>query len=325
MAICCYNSRDRIARTLAHVAAQVEEQTPWEVLLIDNASTDGTSDYVRSLYPDNISGRLRIVEESQQGLSFARLAAIRESRFGIISFIDDDNWIPPSWISSVEDLFHRYPEAGIIGGPSVPSFESTPPDWFSFIQGYYAVGRPYIRSGDITETNGSLLWGAGMNVKKEALIQLNKKNFSFLLSDRCESTLSTGGDTELCYAIRALGWRIRYEDSLCIVHFITSNRLTESYALKLIRGMAIASIYFELYNFSRISYYNNIKCCWWVKKYIKDIKSFLTKLFLVYCSNKSKFPRKVQLVYFNERCITRFKMCFRFIDVLKKIKKMHYE
>lgn len=305
LAICCYNSKDRIGETLAHVASQEADRIPWEVLIIDNASTDGTVEFVKTLYPDHISGRLRFVQELQQGLSFARLAAIRESRFGIISFIDDDNWIPPSWINSVEELFYRHPEAGMIGGPSVPSFESAPPDWFHEIQASYAVGRIYPEGGDITDNHGTLLWGAGMNVRMASIRQILDKGFSFLQSGRNGSSLGAGEDSELCFAIRAAGWRIRFEESLQITHFIPKCRLCESYALRMNKGMGSASIFLELYlDELGKSPRHPVKSLYLISLF-KDIKWLLIAFYNEYFQSKRSFLDRLGSVHAKARFTTR--------------------
>lgn len=305
LAICCYNSKDRIGETLAHATNQECEGIPWEILLIDNASTDGTADYVKELYPDDQKGKIRIIHENQQGLSFARLAAIREAHLGIISFIDDDNWIPSSWIRNVEGLFECHRGAGIIGGPSVPSFESDPPEWFRNVQGYYAVGRLYPKNGDITENDGTLIWGAGMSVRKEALDQLFRQGFQFILSDRNGSDLTTGGDTELCYAIRSLGWKIRFEDCLQITHYIPSSRLTEAYAIRMMRGMGSASVFFEIYlrGLGRIKKtgFGSLMAI----SLVKDLKWMIHALIKYSISSKELFYQRLILIQLYSRFKTR--------------------
>ena len=74
------------------------------------------------------------------------------------------------------------------------------PDWFQKFQKNYSAGKQHESSGDITQDNNGL-WGAGMVVRKSALDELYKKGYDSLLSDRSKSTLSSGGDIELCYAL----------------------------------------------------------------------------------------------------------------------------
>jgi glycosyltransferase involved in cell wall biosynthesis len=324
LAICCYNSRDRIGKTLAHVAVQECAEIPWEILLIDNASTDGTAEYVKELYPDALEGKIRIIQEKQQGLSYARLAAIREARLGIISFIDDDNWIPPSWIKNVEKLFQKYPKAGMIGGPSVPSFEISPPEWFYSIQSAYAVGRMYQKCGDITENQGALLWGAGMNVRTNAVKEVIKKGFSFLQSGRQAANLGAGEDSELCFAIRESGWRIRFEELLQITHFIPESRLSKSYALRMTEGMGSASILLELYleELGRIkkTLLGSLAITCLVKDIIKTAIKLIKYLFDI---NKT-FTDQLELAYLYSRVKTRLFLINKLCKIRNIIRKSQW-
>ena len=246
--ICCYNSSDRLTPTLealgdvdqAHLFA-------WEILLIDNGSTDGAVKPAAQNCPPHLRPRIRICSEAQPGLSSARLRGIREARYDIISFIDDDNWVCRDWISRVVAIFDNHPAVGVVGGPSIPVFEQAPPRWFNRISGFYAIGPQHRLSGDITETPGTLLWGAGLSLRRNALLELLQRGFQFSLTDRTGGNLSTGGDTELCLSLRASGWRFWYDDQLTLRHFIPAMRIQWSYARTLMQGMGRASVIINVY------------------------------------------------------------------------------
>jgi len=249
--ICCHNSAKRLPETLRHLAAQqVPDGLPWEVLVIDNASMDDTAETALRCWPSVALAPLRVVSEPQAGLSHARIRGIQEARHEIISFIDDDNWVSTDWIKRVDAIFVNCPEIGASGGRIEAVCEITPPDWFESIQGYYAVGRQHLRSGDITKTSGTLLCGAGLNLRTAAVRKLLDNGFVCMMSDRKGNLLSTGGDTEICFALRESGWRFWYDDALVLRHFIPKERLQWSYALRLMRGMGEASALFELYLFA---------------------------------------------------------------------------
>lgn len=70
--ICCYNSAQRLPLTLVHLAAQkVADNFPWEVIVVNNASTDNTEEAAFSSW-DRESIEMRVVYEPQPGLSYAR-------------------------------------------------------------------------------------------------------------------------------------------------------------------------------------------------------------------------------------------------------------
>lgn len=249
--ICCHNSAKRLPETLRNLAAQqVSKDIPWEIVVVDNASTDDTAETARRCWPTSSPAALRVASEPEAGLSHARMRGIREARHEIVSLIDDDNWVSPDWIERVNALFASHPEIGACGGKIEAVCEITPPDWFASLRAHFAIGSQHPKTGDITNRPGTLLCGAGLSLSTVAVRKLLKDGLGFILSDRKGNLLSTGGDTELCFALRAAGWRLWYDDALILRHFIPKERLQWSYALRLMRGMGGASVIFDLYLFA---------------------------------------------------------------------------
>ncbi len=247
--ICCHNSEKRLPATLRHLAAQVAPaEMAWEVIVVDNASTDRTREVAVSSWPQGFRVPLRIVAEPSPGLNQARLQGIREARFNIVSLVDDDNWVASDWVCRVAALFAEHPEVGACGGRSVAAPEAPTPDWFDKVCGFYAVGQQNVVNGDITHTQGTLLWGAGLSLRVTAFRALLAQGFHFFVQDRRGTQLSSGGDTEICFALRALGWRLWYDDALVLQHFIPKERLQWSYTLRLMRGMGQSSVLFLIYH-----------------------------------------------------------------------------
>jgi len=236
-----------LPETLRHLSQQdVSESQQWEIVVIDNASTDDTAEAAIRYCPAAIRDRLRVVREETPGLSHARMRGVKEAGLEIVSFIDDDNWVCSSWVRTVSEIFGGAPEIGAAGGPSEGHFTSEPPTWFAQVEGYFAVGPQHAMTGDITSAQGTLLWGAGLCIRKEAWEKLFQNGFQFLLSDRKGKELSTGGDTEVCFALREMGWRFWYDERLELKHAIPMERLRWDYFLKLARGMGSASVWFNL-------------------------------------------------------------------------------
>jgi glycosyltransferase involved in cell wall biosynthesis len=249
--ICCHNSAKRLPETLRHLAAQeVPPEISWEIIVIDNASTDGTAETARRCWPSNAPAPLRVVAEPEAGLHRARVRGIQEVRHEIMSFVDDDNWIAPDWVERVAGIFARHPRVGACGGRTDPVTEIDPPAWFHQIKGCYATGSQHAQSGDITDSPGTLLWGAGLNLRSEAVRGLLQAGFTFMMSGRKGGQLSAGEDTELCFALRASGWRFWYDESLVVKHFIPGERLSWDYAQRLMAGMGRAAVMIDLYLFA---------------------------------------------------------------------------
>ncbi|MBV8729549.1 MAG: glycosyltransferase family 2 protein, partial [Acidobacteriia bacterium] len=114
--ICCHNAAERLVPTLRHLLAQqTSGAIPWEVLVVDNASTDGTAEVARSVWPADHSAPLRVTVEPRLGLGYARARGLTEARYEYASFVDDDNWVGPQWIETVCTIFDGNPEIGACG------------------------------------------------------------------------------------------------------------------------------------------------------------------------------------------------------------------
>ena len=114
IAIPAYNERDYLPACLEHVLAEVKRQPDpgsIEVLVIDNASTDGTSD-VAARYPG-----VRVVRETTKGLTHARQRALLEAEGEVLGFVDADTRMPEGWIACVTAAFAADPRTVCVSGP----------------------------------------------------------------------------------------------------------------------------------------------------------------------------------------------------------------
>jgi len=245
--ICCHNGARRLPKTLSHLAAQrTHQDIEWEVIVVDNASTDETSTIAESSWPRNPPAPLRIAHEPRLGLSYARHRGVEESKYEIVSFVDDDNWVCPEWAQTVSEIMRDASDVGACGGRVEAVCEEDPPSWFGDYAGDYAVGSQAEATGDVTVTRG-YLWGAGLSIRKSAWLHLQQSGFKSLLVDRQGESTSSGGDCEICFALRLAGWRLWYDERLRLQHYIRSDRLKWSYLRRLYRGFGAATVGLEPY------------------------------------------------------------------------------
>jgi len=245
--ICSHNGSNRLPSTLAHLAAQdVPSWLRMEVLIVDNASTDGTTEVALDKWPHHSDGTLRVVPEPRLGLTFARTCGLLHARYGLVSFIDDDNWIAPNWCKTAWEVMGSHPHVGACGGLVEPVFESTQPWWFNEFALYFATGQQASAPGPINSL-ASILWGAGLTVRRSAWGQLHQYGFVPMVADRQGTTLTSGGDDELCHALRLAGWQLYYDPRLQMRHFLPGSRLNWGYLRRLRRGSGVASVSLDPY------------------------------------------------------------------------------
>ena len=236
--ICTHNGARRLRPTLAHLADQVAPVgLAWEVLVVDNASTDETAAAARAAWPPATAAALRVVSEARLGVGYARVRGLTDASYEAVSFVDDDNWVPPDWVTTVWDVLARRPGVAACGGDAEAVPEREPPEWFARYPHLWAVGR----QGHVATDDASHLRGAGLSVRKTAWEQLAAAGFVAMLIGRQGRAMNAGDDTELCVALRLAGWRLHYDPRLRLRHFIPAERLTWQYARRVSRGWGMAS------------------------------------------------------------------------------------
>lgn len=138
-AICTWNRAALLAETLtALTALRVPDGTTWELLVVDNNSTDATAATIASF-----EGRLPIrrLFEPKPGLSNARNCAIREAAGEYLLWTDDDVLVEPAWLGAYAAAFTRRPTAAFFGGVIRPWFPNAPPEWLR--RGFDHVASAY--------------------------------------------------------------------------------------------------------------------------------------------------------------------------------------
>ena len=129
MVVCTYNRADRLPLALEALLAQ-EGSVPYEILVIDNNSTDSTAEVVQAV-AQRAGGRVRSALESRQGLSHARNAGIGLARGSIIAFSDDDVRVAKDWVRQIKKTFDEHAEIDYIGGRVLPHWMQSPPAWLT--------------------------------------------------------------------------------------------------------------------------------------------------------------------------------------------------
>lgn len=279
--VCCYNSALRLPETLQHLIQQKTTGFEWEIIVVDNASTDSTSkvaDEILSVAKPKI--KYKVVYEPNPGLSNARDCGYRTSEFEYLIYCDDDNLLDPNYLITAYNLLSTKSNIDILGGFGSAVFEGKKPNWFDTYYINFAVGEqsPNLMANLIQVDS---VYGAGMIVKREVLNKLNEIGFKSLLSDRKGDQLISGGDTELCIVSRILGYNVWYCKELRFKHIMTNSRMEWSYLKKLYFGFGRMNIYLHAYN-----HFNNnelppnfdLRIPFWIDTLVYKIKMLIAKI-----------------------------------------------
>jgi glycosyltransferase involved in cell wall biosynthesis len=124
-----FNRGELLHDAIRSVLAQRADTPAFELIVVDNNSTDSTRDIVERIATAH--ARVRYVFEPKQGLSHGRNAGIREAKASIVGFIDDDVRAEPDWVAALVRAFEEHPEADMVGGRVLPIWPTAPPDWLT--------------------------------------------------------------------------------------------------------------------------------------------------------------------------------------------------
>ncbi len=127
--ICTYNREKFLRDSLESIARQTADLAAYELVIVNNNSTDATDAICRNFLAQHPDLRATYVIEKQQGLSYARNRGIREAQGQFITYIDDDAIAEPEFVERILAFFHEHPEAVAVGGKVLARFESRPPAW----------------------------------------------------------------------------------------------------------------------------------------------------------------------------------------------------
>jgi glucosyl-dolichyl phosphate glucuronosyltransferase len=224
--LCTYNRCERLGKALSSVAGSIlPGGVEWEVLLIDNNSSDLTRDVVND-YCERYPGRFRYVFEPTPGKSHALNTGLRESSADILAFMDDDVTVEPMWLQNLTRPLFGNEWVGA-GGRILPEWPCKPPDWLSLDGPYALVG--ILALFDLGLQPGQLNRAPfGTNMAFQKRIFEKYGGFRTDLGPRPGSEIRNE-DIEFCNRLLAAGERLWYEPSAVVYHAIPENRLKKDY------------------------------------------------------------------------------------------------
>jgi len=225
VAICTWNRAALLPEVLGRLARVQPPAGGWEVLVVNNNSTDETARVL-----DAFEGRLplRRAFEPKQGLSHARNAAVGEARGDYLVWTDDDALVDEGWLTAYARAVERHPSAAVFGGPVRPRFEGTPPAWLS--SAWREIGPAFAARelGDEPfefDIEGELPYGANYVVRTH-----EQRLFPYdpALGRRLEGG-ALGEETAVIRAVLAAGGTGWWVPDASIEHWVPKERQTVGY------------------------------------------------------------------------------------------------
>lgn len=221
-----FNQAARSTLAVQSLLAQ-ESKQPYEVLVVDNNSTDDTQDRIQRLR-EHAPRTLRYLFEKHQGASLARNAGIRAARGDILAFIDDDAVAQPGWLDALAETYQMRPDAWCVGGKIVLDLPEDLPVWFDVgspdLLSY--LGRLDLGTATIERHYPNYLHGANFSVRRDALDRVGL--FDPALGPAGRSRFESE-EIELCWRMQEAGGRVYYCGGAVVTHSVPDARLSKRY------------------------------------------------------------------------------------------------
>lgn len=222
--ITTHNRVEYLKRALNGLAEQTLPKNKFEILVVDNASTDNTKQAVLDML--HSLSNLQYIYESVLGLPHARNTGWKTARGRYIAFLDDDAIPSPQWLEKIVETFETVkPKPGCVGGKIQPIWESPQPSWlndnlarcltildwsdtpFFIQQPQYVAGANIAFPRDLIEK---------VNGFKSDLGRVGKKllsNDEILVSKRIEK----------------MGFKTYYHPDIAVYHHILASRINKTW------------------------------------------------------------------------------------------------
>ena len=225
VAICTWNRASLLRTTLGRLAeVRVPNDVEWEVLVVNNNSTDETDAVIEEHAPRL---PIRRVFEAAPGHSNARNRAVVEARGDLIIWTDDDVLVDAGWISAYVSAYRENPATAFFAGPVRPWFEVEPPRWMrrhlTALSGVLVSvdHGPHVRPLQA----GEAVFGANMAVRTSIA-----RAFPFSPEfGRVKDVLTGGDDTDFLGRVLQAGHQGLWIPDAKVDHFVPQSRLTASY------------------------------------------------------------------------------------------------
>jgi glycosyltransferase involved in cell wall biosynthesis len=228
VAICTYNRANFLPKLVAALRGQ-ECFIPFEILVIDNNSTDNTQEILRE-FSETSGTPVRVVKERHQGITYARNRAIEESRDSkYLVFIDDDELPLPGWLKAAVDALENEGADCVGGGIRVHLALPERPGWLNDeLLGF--LGQVQYGSNPFWITDRSTpIWSGNIAYRTS----LFAKGLCFdHRYNRPGQGVGGGEDAIMLRRLLDENRRIRYRPDMVVEHFIGPEKLRRGYFLR---------------------------------------------------------------------------------------------
>ena len=226
------NRASFLKETIHSLTGQDFPPNNYEILIIDNGSTDATRAVALEAKRAFSHHQIRYVYEPVFGLLSGRHRGIKETRSELLTFVDDDIVADKYWLACIIESFQDS-KVQLVTGRSLPFFKQRPPNWLDWLwsTSQWGLSCGYLSLIDFGESvkkiDPGYVWGLNFSIRKHTLLSLG----GFHPDAYPKHLLAFRGDGETGLTDRAREERCiaLYNPSALIHHQIHAQRLSLTY------------------------------------------------------------------------------------------------
>lgn len=217
LVICTYNRCRYLPGALETVRLQTASPALFELIIVDNASTDNTATIAHAFIAANPHLDCRYCYEAKKGLSAARNRGIAEASSEVINYVDDDALLAPGYLQAMISFFNQNSKAAGAGGRVIPKYASgQPPEWMSkYLDGF--IGK--VEYGQQQKPfDHTMKYPVGCNMAYRKLVLQQAGGFNEALQFRSD-------DKYIFQQVKKISPAIYYIPDAVLQHYIDAHRL----------------------------------------------------------------------------------------------------
>ena len=244
------NRAELLKSALGSLDSQTLSKDEFEVIVVDNGSTDHTAELVSGL--TNEWKNLRCVHEAIPGLHAGRHRGLKEANGDVLVFIDDDIRASPSWLEGIAENFAD-PNVAMVGGNNYPDFQGPVPGWLERLWARPAMGGQGIAYLSVLllpegrrEMSPYLVWGCNFSIRKQVVLDAGGFHPDSLPGE----LIRFRGDGETHVSRYVLENRLccNYDSRVSIYHAVTRERMSFEYFRQRAFNQGVSDSYTRLRN-----------------------------------------------------------------------------
>ncbi len=225
------NRADLLATALGSILEQDLPPDQFEVLVIDNGSSDKTKEvveHVRSRLPN-----LRYFYASEPGLHVGRHKGLKEAKTELLVYADDDIRAEPTWLSAIAENFSD-PNVAMVGGNNYPDFKGPVPSWLEKMWAVPSMGGQMLDQLSILSLpegqraiSPMLIWGCNFSIRKQVLLDAGGFHPDALPADLIR--FRGDGETHVSQHVISHELGCVFDSRASVYHAVTPERMTFEY------------------------------------------------------------------------------------------------